>query len=72
MKAAAALAIACMSIACGGPLHRLTVDVERMQRIAHDLDCGDGAPARVLVDLHCRDGICGVSCAPDRWLVTAR
>jgi hypothetical protein len=29
--------------------------------------CQDGLPIRVLVDARCRDGICGYTCAPDRW-----
>jgi hypothetical protein len=55
--------------ACGGELHRLANDVEHMRRIMRTLDCGDGAPVRVLTDVRCPGGICGISCAPDRWLV---
>jgi hypothetical protein len=29
--------------------------------------CQDGLPMRVLVDVACRDGVCGWTCAPDRW-----
>lgn len=29
--------------------------------------CADGYPARLLLDISCRDGICGATCAPDRW-----
>jgi hypothetical protein len=29
--------------------------------------CADGRPVRVLVDLGCAMGVCGWTCAPDRW-----
>ena len=29
--------------------------------------CKDGDPVKVLQDPECPDGICGYSCAPDRW-----
>lgn len=29
--------------------------------------CSDGFPARVLVGAWCTDGVCGYTCAPDRW-----
>jgi hypothetical protein len=29
--------------------------------------CLDGRPVRLLQDARCQDGICGYTCAPDRW-----
>lgn len=29
--------------------------------------CGDGLPVRYLLDPHCNGGVCGWTCAPDRW-----
>ena len=29
--------------------------------------CLDGYPVRLLLDVRCQDGICGYTCAPDRW-----
>jgi hypothetical protein len=52
---------------CGGELHQLTNDVHQLRRVTHALHCQDGAPVRVLIDPACPDGICGISCAPDRW-----
>jgi hypothetical protein len=52
---------------CGGALQHLARDVEQLRRLVRPLDCGDGAPVRVLTDPRCPDGICGLSCAPDRW-----
>jgi hypothetical protein len=31
--------------------------------------CPDNAPIRLLIDEHCPGGVCGYSCAPDRWRV---
>ncbi len=33
--------------------------------------CLDGLPVRVLQDARCLDGICGFTCAPERWAITA-
>lgn len=63
-----AIVLACSSEACGGELHRLASDVDHLRRMMHAINCGDGAPVRVLTDARCPDGICGISCAPDRWL----
>jgi hypothetical protein len=48
-------------------LQHLGAGLDYVQGMIHAIDCHDGAPARLLVDARCRDGICGVSCAPDRW-----
>ena len=53
--------------ACGATLQRRANDIEYLRGIVHLLDCGDNRPARVLIDPGCRDGICGITCAPDRW-----
>jgi hypothetical protein len=41
--------------------------IDRARDAVRGLACQDGAPVRVLVDPACAGGICGVSCAPDRW-----
>ncbi len=68
MKAGALALVILTTAGCGGELERLARDVHHVQRIMHALDCGDGAPVRLLTDVRCRDGLCGFSCAPDRWL----
>ncbi len=52
--------------ACLG-LRHLNAGIEEVRDIVRKQDCRDGAPARILVDPRCLDGICGVTCAPDRW-----
>jgi hypothetical protein len=41
------------------------------QRILHvhyaPTTCADGLPVRLLIDVACREGVCGYTCAPDRW-----
>jgi hypothetical protein len=39
---------------------------ERALRL-HSLICADGWPLRVLQDPQCPQGICGYTCAPNRW-----
>jgi len=39
----------------------------RALRPPQDMICADGKPVRLLTDATCRLGICGWSCAPDRW-----
>jgi len=46
---------------------RMTVELDRIRAMVQAVDCRDGAPARILIDAHCVDGVCGVSCAPNRW-----
>lgn len=29
--------------------------------------CGDGWPIKILQDPQCPRGVCGYTCAPDRW-----
>jgi hypothetical protein len=57
--------VASVSVGCGTPLrghwHRYTFTPPSMI-------CLDGAPLRVLVGASCHEGICGWTCAPDRWL----
>jgi hypothetical protein len=31
------------------------------------LHCSDGLPVRLLQNPRCPDGLCGYTCAPDRW-----
>jgi hypothetical protein len=50
------LVCALLSTGCGLHLH-----------VVPTRTCQDGLPVRVLVDVACRDGICGYTCAPDRW-----
>jgi hypothetical protein len=51
---AAAVVVALTATACG-------------LRVIPSRPCLDGLPARVLVDVACRDGVCGWTCAPNRW-----
>jgi len=53
-------------------LRHIDAGLEEVRKIVRRQDCRDGAPARVLIDPHCVDGICGVTCAPDRWWPAAR
>jgi hypothetical protein len=66
MKTAVVVLLAAATVGCLS-LRHLDAGLEDVRRIVRHVDCLDGAPARVLVDPHCRDGICGVTCAPDRW-----
>jgi hypothetical protein len=63
------VALLLAAIACGACLtpHRFDVSLDYVRALVRHVDCRDGAPARILVDPHCVDGICGVTCAPDRW-----
>jgi len=47
----------------------MAVKIERLRHTIRSVNCQDGQPVRVLIDPHCPDTICGVTCAPDRWLV---
>jgi hypothetical protein len=47
--------------------HRFDASLDSVRALVRHVDCHDGAPARILVDPRCVDGICGVTCAPDRW-----
>lgn len=29
--------------------------------------CGDGLPVRLILGVTCARGVCGYTCAPDRW-----
>jgi hypothetical protein len=62
--------VACVALAsasCGGHLRNFGNGLERVRDVVGKIDCRDGAPARILIDVHCQEGICGVTCAPDRW-----
>ncbi len=63
--------LAASSCACIG-LRHIDAGIEEVRAIVRRQDCRDGAPPRVLIDPHCRDGICGVTCAPDRWWPAVR
>jgi hypothetical protein len=43
------------------------IHIDRLQQMVRTIKCQDGGAARVLIDPNCVDGICGVTCAPDRW-----
>jgi hypothetical protein len=64
MGLALLVAASCCS-ACG--LHHLDASITALRDIVRRQDCRDGAAPRVLVDPRCVDGICGITCAPDRW-----
>jgi hypothetical protein len=68
-RTAAAILCAAATAACGGFRH---LDVDQVRALVRAWDCHDGAPARLLVDPHCQQGICGVTCAPDRWTAPGR
>lgn len=50
-------------------LHGQLDDLAYVRNLVRRMDCRDGQPAKMLIDPHCQDGICGVTCAPDRWAV---
>ena len=58
--------VASSGSACLGVRH-LDAGIGALRDVVRRQDCRDGAPARVLVDPRCVDGICGVTCAPHRW-----
>lgn len=64
---AALVALALAAAAACASLRHLDAGIEQVRAIVQANDCHDGAPARILVDPHCVQGICGVTCAPDRW-----
>jgi hypothetical protein len=66
VRLAIAVLVAAAASACLG-LRHLNAGIEEVRDIVRKQDCRDGAPARILVDARCVDGICGVTCAPDRW-----
>jgi len=53
--------------ACIDHFQNIGAGIEHVRNLVQKIDCRDGAPARILVDPHCQQGICGVTCAPDRW-----
>ena len=59
--------IASALASCAGHLRTVGIGLEQVRDMVQKVDCRDGAPARILIDVHCQDGICGVTCAPDRW-----
>lgn len=44
----------------------LTVILTACASIPHHV-CPDGLPLKILQDPTCHRGICGYTCAPDRW-----
>ena len=64
-----AIALLATGAACGAcsGLHHVDAGIDYVRALVRTMDCRDGAPARILVDPHCVDGICGVTCAPGRW-----
>ena len=64
-----ALSAVASCAACADHFRNIGAGLEHVRSLVQKLDCRDGAPARILVDLHCQEGICGVTCAPDRWKV---
>jgi hypothetical protein len=66
---AALVALLLAATASGACLsaHRFDAGLDYVRELVRHVDCRDGAPARILVDPRCVDGICGVTCAPDRW-----
>ncbi len=59
------LLVALAAPACGGAVtHRVEVYPAGAPK---RWLCGDGLPVRVLQDVRCVDGVCGFTCAPERW-----
>jgi hypothetical protein len=54
--------LALLAIGCGG----LDGDLKHRFHL-RSLICADGLPLRLLQDPRCDDGLCGYTCAPDRW-----
>lgn len=54
-------------LSCGGHLRTIGVGLDQVREMVQRIDCRDGAPAKILIDVHCQEGICGVTCAPNRW-----
>jgi hypothetical protein len=61
---AAGLTAACIGCVSA---RRFDAGLDYVRDLVRRMDCQDGAPARVLIDAHCPQGICGVTCAPERW-----
>jgi hypothetical protein len=56
----------------GALLPLVTVGCSLAGDVRHELHlrsllCTDGLPVRLLIDPRCPDGICGYTCAPNRW-----
>jgi hypothetical protein len=56
--------LALASASCAG---LRVIDVAQGLHVSHDLMCPDGAPVRIFQDPRCKSGLCGFTCAPDRW-----
>jgi len=69
MKAGGVVVVvaACTTVGACLSLRHVDAGLEEVRQVVRRQDCRDGAPARVLIDPHCLDGICGVTCAPERW-----
>jgi len=64
IRLALALLLAAASSGACSVAHR--VEVFPMGAPKH-WTCLDGLPVRTLQDVRCLEGVCGVTCAPDRW-----
>ena len=65
MRLALALLLVAAGASCSGSVtHRVEVFPEGAPK---RWVCLDGLPVRVLQDVRCLDGVCGYTCAPDRW-----
>jgi hypothetical protein len=62
-----AVLVVSTAVSCAGHLRAIGIGLDQVRELVQQIDCRDGAPARILIDVHCLDGICGVTCAPDRW-----
>ena len=67
MRVLFVLLAAVSACGCTTPLQAMSTSMDRVRQVMRRIDCQDGAPAKLLIDPHCLDGICGVSCAPTRW-----
>jgi hypothetical protein len=57
--------VACLTSGCGVRSALLA----RALQAPRTMRCPDGLPVRVLVSQTCPEGICGWTCASDRWQV---
>jgi hypothetical protein len=64
---AGGMALALLGSACSSLAAR-----ELSELHLRSLMCVDGRPLRLLQDPLCPNGICGYTCAPDRWTTTER
>jgi hypothetical protein len=61
-RVSALVVVALLGASCTHP-----VAIQRVQAAIRSVNCGDGLPAKILIDVRCPDGVCGYTCVPARW-----